>query len=96
MWDLEEVSSVDPCKGYQPTFRQVSEKNTENCELLGRQARPEIEPRTLHLRVLRAEPLSHWWGTFSEEVEYLMYLSKKKKTLFADCFSAKVGMTSKS
>ena len=37
----------------------VSEKNTENTERLGRQARLGNEPDTSHLPVLSAEPLIH-------------------------------------
>ena len=41
---------------------QVLEKNRENCEQLGWQARPGIKTGTSRLRILREEPLGHWVG----------------------------------
>ena len=42
-------------KGFQPVYTRVSEKTTENYELLGRQARPRIESGTSRLPIFLAQ-----------------------------------------
>ena len=48
-------------------FKRVLEKTMENSKRLGRQTRPEFEPSTSRLPILRAESFGHWWGSINRE-----------------------------